>query len=91
MLTTIFLINVENDQVNEVAGQFHDMKETSDVYTVVGLYNLVLVVSMEDVKNLINFIKNRILKMESLQNFETMMVSNVTSGNPMKNCMHLAV
>ena len=80
MVTAIVCINVEHDQIHEIAQKLVDMNEITEVYSVSGEYDLAAMVRVEDNEKLEEFMTQHILKLKEIQKTETMIAFKTYSN-----------
>lgn len=73
MVTSIILLNVERDMVNEIAEQLADMRGISEVYSVTGMYDLVAIVRVNTNEELAELVTGEMLKIDGIERTETML------------------
>ena len=73
MVTSIILINTERSTINEVAEQLVEIPGVSEVYSVSGKYDLVVMVRVHSNDDLANLVTKELLKINSISRSETML------------------
>lgn len=73
MVTSIILINVKRDRVNEVAEQLAGMDDISEVYSVTGLYDLVAIVRAKSNDDLAGLVTEHMMKIDGIEKTDTML------------------
>ena len=73
MVTSIILINTERTKINEVAEQLAEMEGVSEVYSVSGNYDLVVLVRVKSNDDLANLVTKKLLGIDSILKSETML------------------
>ncbi|MFT5728240.1 MAG: DNA-binding Lrp family transcriptional regulator [Desulforhopalus sp.] len=73
MVTSIILINAERTKINEVAEQLADMEGISEVYSVSGKYDLIVVARVKSNDDLANLVTKKLLSIDNILNSETML------------------
>jgi DNA-binding Lrp family transcriptional regulator len=73
MVTSIILLNVKRDKVNEVAEQLADIPGISEVYSVTGNYDLVLMARVKTNDELAELVTNKLVKVEGVEKTDTML------------------
>ncbi len=84
MVTSIILVNTERKQINEVAEQLAEVEEVSEVYSVSGNYDLVVIVRVKSNDDLANFITKKILNIDSILKTETMLAFEAFSRHDLE-------
>lgn len=72
MVTSIILINVERARVKELAECIHKVAGVSEVYSVAGQYDLVVIIRVKRNEDVADLVTGRLLKMEGIQKTETL-------------------
>ncbi|HKJ32602.1 MAG TPA: Lrp/AsnC ligand binding domain-containing protein [Balneolales bacterium] len=72
MVTAIIFLNVERDQINDVAEKLIDMQGISEVYSVGGRYDLIAIVRLKKNEELADLVTNKMIQLKGIQNTETM-------------------
>lgn len=73
MVTSIILINVERTKINQVAEQLADMDGISEVYSVSGKYDLIVVARVKSNDDLANLVTKKLLTIDAILKSETML------------------
>ena len=73
MVTSIILLNVKRNKVNEVAEQLADMAAVSEVYSVTGNYDLVAIVRVNTNDELAELVTGTLVKIEGIEKTDTML------------------
>jgi len=72
MVTAIVLINVERKRVQETAEALHKLEGVSEVYSVAGQYDLVVIIRVKEIKQISELVTAHLLKQEGIQKTETL-------------------
>ncbi|MCW8883495.1 MAG: Lrp/AsnC ligand binding domain-containing protein [Sedimenticola sp.] len=73
MVTSIILLNIKRNKVNEVAEQLTEMKGISEVYSVTGNYDLVVIARVKTNDELADLVTNSFVKIEGIEKTDTML------------------
>jgi DNA-binding Lrp family transcriptional regulator len=73
MVTSIILINVKRNKVNEVAEHLASMTGISEVYSVTGNYDLVAVARVKANDELSELVTGKLAKVEGVKKTDTML------------------
>ena len=73
MVTSIILLTVQRDKVNEIAQQLADMHGVSEVYSVTGHYDLVAIVRVNTNEELAELVTSEMLKIKGIVKTDTML------------------
>ena len=72
MVTAVVLLNVERDQINEVASRLADVPGVSEVYSVSGQYDLVAMLRVRSNEQLADLVTSNMLKLQGIERTETL-------------------
>ena len=72
MVAAVVLLNVERDQINEVAEPLAAMEGVSEVYSVSGRYDLVVVLRVKTNEQLADLVTSNMLKVPGIKQTETL-------------------
>ena len=72
MVTAIILINVERLKVKELAESIHKVEGVSEVYSVAGQYDLVVIIRVKKNEDVADLVTGHLLKIEGIQKTETL-------------------
>jgi len=84
MVTSIILLNVKRDKVNEIAEQLADTSGVSEVYSVTGIYDLVAVVRVNSNDELAELVTGALLKIEGIEKTDTMLAFKAYSKHDLE-------
>jgi DNA-binding Lrp family transcriptional regulator len=84
MVTSIILLNVKRDKVNEVAEKLAGMVGVSEVYSVTGNYDLVAIVRVKDNDELAELVTARLVKIEGIEKTDTMLAFKAYSQHDLE-------
>ena len=73
MVTSIILLNVKRDKINEVAEKLSSMDGISEVYSVTGNYDLVAMVRVPTNDQLSTLVTNTLVKVDGIERTDTML------------------
>ena len=73
MVTSIILMNVERSKINEVAEYLAEIPGVSEVYSVSGTYDLVVVCRVATNEDLSYLVTKRLLSIQAILKTETML------------------
>ena len=73
MVTSIILINTERAKINKVAEQLVEIEGISEVYSVSGKYDLVVIVRVQTNDDLADLVTKKMLSIDSILGTETML------------------
>ena len=72
MVNAIVLLNVESAKINQVAEQLVDLDGVSEVYSVAGQYDLVVMIRARDDEQIASLVTEQLLQVEGLISSETL-------------------
>lgn len=79
MVTTIVLLNVQPQGIDRIAQEILAVDSVTEVYSVAGRYDLVVVVRTRTTDELADVVPSRILKVEGITHSETLTAFRVYS------------
>ncbi len=85
MVTAMVLLNVSRDKVNKVAESLADMEGISEVYSIAGRYDLVVIIRAKDNEQLAELVTNHMLKVEGILKSETLIAFRVYSRHDLES------
>jgi DNA-binding Lrp family transcriptional regulator len=72
MVNAIVLLNVERAKINQVAAQLVELDGVSEVYSVAGQYDLVVVIRARDDERIASLVTEELLQVDGLLSSETL-------------------
>ena len=72
MVNAIVLLNVESAKINQVASQLVELDGVSEVYSVAGQYDLVVVIRARDDERIASLVTEELLQVDGLLSSETL-------------------
>ncbi|BHH85421.1 Lrp/AsnC family transcriptional regulator [Desulforhopalus sp. 52FAK] len=91
MVTSIVLINTERAQINEVAEQLAAMQEISEVYSVSGKYDLIVIARVKTNDDLASLVTNKLLAIEAITKSETMLAFKAFSKHDLEAMFNIGM
>ena len=91
MVTAIVLLKVERTHVNEAAQQLTDMEGVSEVYSVGGRWDLVVIVRVHANEDLADVVTGHMLKLEGILQTETLIAFRAYSRHDLENMFSLGL
>ncbi len=73
MVTSIILLNIKRNKVNEVAEQLTEIKGISEVYSVTGNYDLVAVIRVKTNDELADLVTSNLVTIDGIEKTDTML------------------
>ena len=89
MVAAVVLLNVERDQINEVAEQLTAMEGVSEVYSVSGRYDLVAVLRVKTNEQLADLVTSNMLKLQGIRQTETLIAFRAYSRHDLEAAFSL--
>jgi len=90
MVTAVVLLTVERDRVHSVAEALADIREITEVYSVAGRYDLVVMVRGKNNESLEGLVTEHLLKVEGIVKSETLMAFRVYSRYDLERMFDMA-
>ena len=84
MVTTIVLLNVQPQQIDRIAQEILDVEGVTEVYSVAGRYDLVVVVRTRSTEELAQVVPNHILQVDGITHSETQTAFRVYSRHDLE-------
>lgn len=84
MITSIILLNVVRTRINEIAEQLAGMDEVSEVYSVTGNYDLVVIVRVEHNDDLARLVTEHLVKIDGIEKTDTMLAFKAYSRHDLE-------
>jgi len=72
MINAVVLLKIRNDRINEVAEHLAELDGVSEVYSVAGQYDLVVILRAADTEGIAAVVTEHILKIEGMTSSETL-------------------
>ncbi|MEM7126924.1 MAG: Lrp/AsnC ligand binding domain-containing protein [Chloroflexota bacterium] len=85
MVSTVVLINVEPNKVNEVAEALVSIDGISEVFSVAGRYDLVAILRVKTNEELAQLVTEKMLTVSGIVNSETLIAFKVFSNYDLEN------
>ena len=84
MVTFIILLNVKSNKVTEIAEDLASMPEISEVYSVTGIYDLVVIVRTKTNDDVAALVTDRMGAMEGIEKTDTMLAFKAFSQHDLE-------
>jgi DNA-binding Lrp family transcriptional regulator len=84
MVTSIILLNVKRDKINEVAEKLSSMDGISEVYSVTGNYDLVAMVRVPTNDQLSTLVTNTLVNVDGIERTDTMLAFKAYSKHDLE-------
>ena len=84
MVTALVLLNLDRNQIKDVSQKLVDMQEVSEVYSVVGRYDLVAIIRVKSNEQIADTITGKFSELEGITATETLIAFNTFSRHDLK-------
>jgi DNA-binding Lrp family transcriptional regulator len=84
MVNAIVLLNVDSARINNVAEQLVELDGISEVYSVAGQYDLVVVIRARDDEQIASLVTEQLLQVEGLISSETLIAFRTFSSHDLE-------
>ncbi len=91
MVTTVVLLNVRGERINEVAQALLEIQGVTEVYSVAGRYDLVVMVRTRGTDELAEVVTSRMLKIEGITHSETLTAFRVFSHHDLERMFSIGL
>lgn len=91
MVTAIVLLNAARGEVNEVAGALAEMEGVSEVYSVGGRYDLVVIIRVGDNEALAELVTGRLQKLPGIEDTETLIAFRAQSRHDLESMFSIGL
>lgn len=85
MVTFIILLNVKSNRITAIAEQLAEMPEISEVYSVTGNYDLVVIVRTRSNDDVAELVTNRLAVIEGIEKTDTMLAFKAYSQHDLES------
>ena len=91
MVSTVVLLNVEPDKINEVATEVAEINGVSEVFSVAGRFDLVAIVRVKNNEKMAEVVTERMLKVPGITNSETLIAFRVFSRHDLESMFSIGM
>ena len=91
MVNAIILLKVRSARINEVAQALVDLEGVSEVYSVAGQYDLVVVVRAQNDEQVASVVTEEVLKVEGLISSETLIAFRTFSKHDLERMFSIGL
>ena len=91
MVTALVLLTVSRDKVNAIAEALAEMEGITEVYSVAGRYDLVVVIRAMDNEQLAKLVTGHMLKVEGIITSETLVAFRVHSRHDLETMFSIGM
>jgi len=85
MVTFIILLNVQSNKITEIAEQLAGLPEISEVYSVTGNYDLVVIVRTRSNDEVAELVTNRLGQIDGIEQTDTMLAFKAFSKHDLES------
>ncbi len=91
MVTAVVLLTVSRDKVNVIAERLAGMEGITEVYSIAGRYDLVVIIRARDNDQLAELVTNHMLKVEGIITSETLIAFRVHSRHDLESMFSIGL
>ncbi|HKJ95293.1 MAG TPA: Lrp/AsnC ligand binding domain-containing protein [Gammaproteobacteria bacterium] len=91
MVTAIVLLNAARGRVNEVAGVLTEIEGVSEVYSVGGRYDLVVIIRVRDNEQLAELVTDHLQTVEGIDDTETLIAFRAQSRHDLESMFSIGL
>ena len=91
MVSTVVLLNVLRDQINEIAQKLLEIDGVHEVYSVAGRFDLVVIVRTRDTEEVADVVTRDMLKVEGITRSETLTAFRVYSRHDLERMFSIGM
>lgn len=91
MVTAIVLLNAARGRVNEIAGQLAELEGVSEVYSVGGRYDLVVIIRVHSNEELADLVTNRLQSLDDIESTETLIAFRAQSRHDLESMFSIGL
>jgi len=91
MVTSIILLSVERNRINEVAEKLAEMEGISEAYSVSGRYDIVAIARVKSNDDLADLVTKNLLKIDAILKTETMLAFQAYSRHDLESMFSIGM
>jgi DNA-binding Lrp family transcriptional regulator len=91
MVTALVLLTVSRERVNEVAEELAEMDGVSEVYSLAGRYDLVVIIRAKDNDQLADVVTHHMLKVKGILTSETLIAFRTYSRHDLDSMFSIGM
>ncbi|MGD8429484.1 MAG: Lrp/AsnC ligand binding domain-containing protein [Ectothiorhodospiraceae bacterium] len=91
MVTAIVLLNASRGKVNDVAETLAEMEGISEVYSVGGRYDLVVIIRVHSNEELADLVTNRMQTLDDIESTETLIAFKAQSRHDLESMFSIGL
>ena len=89
MINAVILINAERSKINSVAEQLVSLQGITEVYSVSGRFDLVVIIRLPNADDLAELMTEKVIKVEGIVKTESMVAFKTLSKSDLANMFEL--
>lgn len=91
MINAVVLMKIRNDRINDVAESLLELKGVSEVYSVAGQYDLVIILRAADDEGIASLVTDNMLKIEGVISSETLIAFRAYSKHDLERMFSIGM
>jgi DNA-binding Lrp family transcriptional regulator len=91
MINAVVLMKIRNDRINDVAQSLLEMKGVSEVYSVAGQYDLVVILRVPDDDGIASLVTDSMLKVDGVISSETLIAFRAYSKHDLERMFSIGM
>ena len=91
MINAVVLMKIRNDRINDVAESLLELKGVSEVYSVAGQYDLVVILRAPDDEGIASLVTDNMLKIEGVTSSETLIAFRAYSKHDLERMFSIGM
>jgi len=91
MVTAITLLNIERGKIDDVADQLVEITGVSEVYSVSGRYDLIVIIRVKHTDDLADVVTEHIRKIEGIEQTETLLAFRAYSRHALEEMFSIGM
>jgi DNA-binding Lrp family transcriptional regulator len=91
MVNAIVLLSVRSDRINQAAQEIVELAGVSEVYSVAGQYDLVVVIRARDDEQIATLVTEQLLQVEGLMSSETLIAFRTFSRHDLERMFSVGI
>ena len=91
MVSSLVLINIERDKINDVAEALIGIEGVTEVYSVAGQFDLVAIIRVQTNDQLADVVTSKILQVQGITRSETLIAFRVFSRHDLESMFSIGI
>jgi DNA-binding Lrp family transcriptional regulator len=91
MINAVVLMKIRNDRINDVAESLLELNGVSEVYSVAGQYDLVVILRAPDDEGIASLVTDNMLKIEGVTSSETLIAFRAYSKHDLERMFSIGM